>query len=104
MELISAIFGTFFGVILVLMCQKYLPILLSKFIRPKKKFRVTLDVSYFLHATNQTKKGELVKMKPISLDIMSLNDIEAYEIAIEIVKEHLKVELVEVEEIPITFD
>lgn len=95
MTALTFIIGSLFGILVYI----YVPKLVSRFSKKiGKDYEVTFTIMYLTHPKETNKKGEYVRMKPISIRVKAVDDEDAVDFANEIVHDNIKVEIDSVEE------
>ena len=87
------------GCLFILIMNTIIPKILSRFSEVEKKYEVLINISYFVHPTDSSKKGEYIRMKPIPIQLTAADEEGAIEFVNQIVKDNIKVEVVSIEEL-----
>jgi hypothetical protein len=95
MDFVIFLIGSLFGIFLYIYIPKWFARVFEKI---KKQYDVTLNVMYFHHPVETTKKGEFLRMKPITIKVDALDEEEAIEFASHIVRNDIKIEIDSIEE------
>lgn len=95
MTTFTFILGSIFGILIYI----YVPKIASRFNKKiGKDYEVTFTIMYLTHPKETNKKGEYVRMKPISIRVKSVDDEDAVDFANDIIYDNIKVEIDSVEE------
>lgn len=88
------------GVIFGILAYIYVPKLINKIIiKKKKQFQVTFTIMYFSHPLEVGKKGEFIRMRPITTRVEGDDEEDAISLVRDVVYDGVKVEIDSVEEI-----
>jgi len=86
------------GGLFILLLNYIVPKVIAFFDKNKKRYEVVLNISYFIHPTESSKKGEFVRIKPVSINLVASDEDEAMKFANQIALDNIKVEISSIEE------
>jgi len=95
MSFILFIIGALFGISAYIYIPKLVLFIFEKI---KKEYEVTFTLMYFYHPTETSKKGEYIRMKPITIHILANDEEEASEFVKDVIHDNIKIEIDSIEE------
>ena len=87
------------GSLLGIFAYIYIPKFMAKYFeKVRKEFEVTFTLMYFYHPLETSKKGEYIRMKPVTIRVNADDEEDANTLSKDIIRDHIKIEIDSIEE------